>query len=361
MNRVAIVHDFFVQDGGAEKCAIELATMYPEADVYTTFFDAARFGDRIDPDRVHTWPVQRLLGPTPRFRSLLPLYPLWYSTLDLRRYDLVIASSIAFTHASRTSRPPEGRFVAYVYTPMRYAWDLDRYLAGSSQGRIARVGGQALKAPLRRWDRWAARRPDTLIAISEAVQARIKKRWGRDSTVVYPLVPIDEIGLGERDDGFLLVASRLLAYRRIDLAVEAATKLNRELVIVGDGPEMARLRGLAGSSVRFEGHVDRARLVELMRTCHAYVVPGEEDFGIAPVEAMAAGKPVVAFGAGGALETVVEGETGVFFRKPQVDALIDAIRTLDEGTFDPAVARRQAEQFSPEAFREGIRRAVERS
>ena len=242
--------------------------------------------------------------------------------------------------------------------PVRRLSFLDRYLTGSSLSRTSQLGGQLLKAPLRRWDRWAARRPDTLIAISNAVQDRIRRRWRRNSTVVYPLVPVDEIPIGMIDDGFLLTAARLLAYRRIDLAVDAATQLGRELVVVGDGPELARLRDRAGATVRFEGPVDRTRLVHLLRTCHAYVVPGEEDFGIAPVEAMAAGKPVIAFGAGGALETVVDGETGVFFRQPTANALIDAVGALDDLVLDPAAARRQALRFSPQAFRDGIRRAV---
>ncbi len=357
MTRVAVVHDFFVQEGGAERVALELVGMFPGCEVYTSFFDARHFGDRIDPARVHPWPMQRLVGPTRRFRSFLPFYPPWYSMLDLREFDLVVSSSVAFTHAVRTA--PGARHLAYVHTPMRYAWDLDRYLEGSSAGRVSRIGGRVVRLPLQRWDRWASRRPDVLVANSKTVQARIRRRWHRASDVVYPPVDIDEITPGERDDGFLLVAARLLAYRRIDLAVDAATRVGRELVVVGDGPEAARLRDRAGPTVRFEGFVPRPRLVELMRSCHAYLVPGIEDFGIAPVEAMAAGRPVIAFGEGGAAETVVDGSTGVFFRRQSVDEVVDAIRAADATAWDPGVIRARAESFGPEAFRAGIRARLE--
>lgn len=352
MSRTAIVHDFFVQDGGAERVALELAAMFPEADVFTTFFDAERFRDRLDPSRVHTWPLQRVLGIPTGFRSLLPLYPAWFSWLDLRAYDVVISSSVAFTHAVRTRN--DARHLVYVHTPMRYAWDLDRYLADSSTGGLKRFGARLARTPLQRWDRWASRKPDVLIANSATVQTRIRHRWGRSADVVYPPVPTDEIPVGDRDDGFLLVAARLLGYRRIDLVVDAASRLRRDLVVVGDGPEMAKLRDRAGPTTRFEGHVSRDRLVALMRSCHAYVVPGVEDFGIAPVEAMAAGKPVIAFADGGVAESVIEGETGVFFREQTVESLVRAIEHADERAWDVARIRGRAMRFSADAFRAGI-------
>ena len=313
MARVALVHDFFVPERGGERVALELAQLLPSATVYTSFFEPRQFGDRIDPSRVRTWPLQRLLGPTAHFRSFLPLYPAWFSTLDLRDYDLVVGSSVAFTNAVRTR--PDALHVSYVHTPMRYAWDLDAYLAGSSDSRISAAAARMVRPTLQRWDRWAARKPDVLVANSATVRERIRRLWRRDAEVIYPPVDVAGIPLSDRDDGFLLVAAHLLAYRRVDLAVAAATALGRELVVVGDGPESARLRASAGPSVRFLGRVDRPTLVDLFTRCHAYLVPGVEDFGIAPVEAMAAGKPVIAFRAGGATETVVEGRTGVFFER----------------------------------------------
>jgi glycosyltransferase involved in cell wall biosynthesis len=349
MTRVALVHDFFVAEGGAEQAALELARLLPTADVHTSFFDVRRYGDRLDPARVRTWPLQRLLGPSARFRSLLPLYPAWFGHLDLRAYDLVVSSSIAFTHAVRTR--PDALHVSYVYTPLRYAWNLDAYLERSSWSLPVRVGARTVQPTLRRWDRATADRPDLVVAISATVQKRIRRCWGRESEVLYPPVEVAAIRPSGRDDGFFLVASRMLAYRRLDHAVEACTRLGRELVVAGEGPECARLRALAGPTVHFPGRVDRPTLLDLFERCHAYLVPGEEDFGIAPVEAMAAGKPVVALRAGGVAETVVDGTTGVLYDRPGATTMAAAIERLETLTLDPAAIRRRAEVFDVAVFR----------
>jgi glycosyltransferase involved in cell wall biosynthesis len=347
--RSALVHDFFIQDGGAERCAIELARLLPTATVHTTFFDAERFGTRIDPGRVRTWPLQRVLGATPRFRALLPLYPAWFSLLDLRQAELVVSSSVAFPKAVRTSS--RGMHISYVYTPMRYAWDLDSYLAGSSYSPPARLGARTIRPLLRMWDRRTGRRPDVLVAISNEVRGRIRRLWGRDAMVIYPPVDTDEIALSRADGGFYLVAARLLAYRRIDVAIQACRLLGRELVVVGDGPEKPRLEQLAaGAPIRFLGQLDRPALVELFRNCRAYLLPGVEDFGIAPLEAAAAGKPTVALRASGALETVQEDVTGVFFDRPDGPAMAAALEQLDDLALDPQLIRAHAELFDRRVF-----------
>lgn len=345
----AIVHDFFIQDGGAEGCAVEFAALLPGAEIHTSFFDPRVFGDRIEPGRVRTWPLQRLFGPTRRFRALLPLYPVWFTIHRVGAPGLVVSSSVAFSKAVRTT--PGALHMSYVYTPMRYAWDLDSYLAGSSHGLAARVGARTVRPLLRRWDRSTASRPDVVVAISETVRERIARLWGRASEIIYPPVAVDRIGVSADDRGYLLVASRLLAYRRIDLAVKAARLAGRRLVVVGDGPERRRLESLAGPETAFEGFVPRPRLLELLAGCSAYVVPGVEDFGIAPVEAMAAGKPVVAFGEGGVTETVVDGLTGCFFREPTAESLAEALGEIERGRIDPQACRRRAEEFDAERFR----------
>lgn len=359
MARSALVHDFFVAEGGAEHVAIELASLLPSADIHTSFFDARRYGARLDPARVHTWPLQRALGPTERFRSLLPLYPAWFGHLDLRAYDLVVSSSIAFTHAVRTR--PGALHVSYVYTPMRYAWNLDAYLERSSWSLPARVGARTVRPALRRWDRATAGRPDLVVAISATVQERIRRSWGRESEVLYPPVEVGAVSATGGDDGFFLVAARMLAYRRLDDAVLACTSLGRELVVVGDGPERARLRELAGPTVRFLGHVDRPTLLDLFGRCHAYLVPGEEDFGIAPVEAMAAGKPVVALRAGGAAETVVDGVTGVLYDRPGGPGMAEAIERLETLSLERAAIRRRAEEYDVSVFRARWRELLARA
>jgi glycosyltransferase involved in cell wall biosynthesis len=347
---VAIAHDWMVVEGGAERVALEFGKLLPSADVYTSFFDATRFGERLAPDRVRPWPLQALFGPSPRFRSFLPLYPIYFGALDLRRYRLVVSSSIAFTHAVRTA--PDAMHISYVYTPLRYAWDLDAYLDRSSFSTPARLGARVIRPLLRRWDLSTADRPNVVIAISETVRERIRRLWRRDAEVLYPPVDVTEFQVSPRDDGYLLIAARMLAYRRLDVAVEAANRLGRELVLIGDGPERNRLQELAGPTVRFLGRLDRADLVDHIQRCHAYLVPGEEDFGIAPVEAMAAGKPVVALARGGAAETVIDGETGVLYAEPSTDGLAAAIERLDASAFEPIRIRARAEEFGTTVFRQ---------
>ena len=356
-DRVALVHDFLVQDGGAERCAIELAGLLPEALLYTSFFDAERFADRLDARRVRPWPLQRLLKGR-HFRSLLPLYPLYFSRLDLRSAELVVSSSVAFAKAVRTSR--RAVHVSYVHTPMRYAWDLDAYLDRSSYRLPTRAAARLMRAPLLAWDRRTARGPDVLVANSENVRRRIEARWGRPAEVIHPPVDTAELRLAGRDDGFLLVAARLLAYRRIEDAVRAANLLGRELVVVGDGPERRHLARLAGPTVQFTGHLPRAQLVDLFERCHAYLLPGVEDFGIAPIEAMAAGKPVVALARGGALETVADGLTGVLYERPGARPLAEAIERLDTLAFEPARLREAAERFDRRHFLAAWRALLDR-
>ena len=346
---VAIAQDWLAAEAGSEWVTVELSRLFPRAAVYTSFFDARIFGGAIDPRRVHPWPLQRLLGPTKRFRQLLPLYPAYFSMLDLRRYRLVVSSSVAFTHAVRTA--PGALHVSYVYTPLRYAWDLETYLEGSSWSLPARVGARTIRPILRRWDRATAGRPDVVVAISEAVRERIGRLWGRESELIYPPVDVAGIPPSDRDDGFYLVAARMLAYRRLDQAVEACTRLGRDLVVVGDGPERGRLEALAGPTIRFLGRVDRATLVDLFGRCHAYLVPGVEDFGIAPVEAMAAGKPVVGYRRGGVAETVLDGATGVLYERQETAALVGAIEHLETLALDPGSIRRRAEAFDIAVFR----------
>jgi len=353
LTRTAVVQDWFFAPGGSEEVAIELAGLLPGSEVITSFMEP-EFRARLAGHPIRTWPLQRILGATKRYRSLLPLYPLWFGGLDLRDRDLVVSSSSAFAKAARTR--PGALHVAYIHAPMRYAWDLETYLAGSSLSPVTRLAAATVRPWLRRWDRETAMRPDVLVANSGAVRDRIRRFWGREAEVIHPPVRLDGIHVSDRDEGFLLVAARLLAYRRIDLAVAAANRLRRELVVVGNGPEATRLRALGGPTVRFTGRLERAALLDLFARCHAYVVPGEEDFGMAPVEAMGAGKPVVALRAGGALETVVDGATGTLFDAPTVESLVAGIERMDSISVDRAAIRAHAGRFGVAIFR---RRFVE--
>jgi glycosyltransferase involved in cell wall biosynthesis len=346
---VALVHDYFVQDGGAEAVALELAAMFPDAPVHTTYFERAKFGGRLDPARVRPWPLQRALPASPWFRPLLPAYMANFSRLEIPALRLVLSNSSTFARAVH-ARPP-AIHVGYVHTPLRFAWDVENYLARSSFPRVAKAGLRIGAPFLRRWDRWAGHRPDVLVANSLNVQRRIRAAWGRDSSVIYPPVDVAGSSISSVDDGYYLVATRLLAYKRVDLAVEACARLGRDLIVVGDGPERARLQRMAGARTRFEGHVDRARLVDLLASCHALITPGVEDFGIMTVEAMATGKPVVAFASGGTLETVIDGETGILFDPDTSDALAEAIERLEASGLDPTAARNRAMEFDVSVFR----------
>jgi len=335
-------------EGGAERVAMELLRFLPDAQFHTSFFDPTIFDGALQGRRVHTWPLQRVFGGTKRFRPFLPLYPPYFGRLDLRRYELVVSGSIAFTHAVRTA--PTATHVSYVYTPMRYAWDLDSYLDGSSTPLPARVAARTIRPWLQRWDRGTADRPDVVVGISQVVADRIRRLWGREAEVIYPPVDAGEIQLSDRDDGYLLVAARMLAYRRLDLAIQAASRLGRHLVVVGDGPERGRLEALAGQTVEFRGWVDRRALVDLFARCHAYVVPGIEDFGIAPIEAMAAGKPVIGFRGGGVAETVLDGRTGVLFDRQDVESAAAAIERLETLGLSKDAVRARALDFDTPVF-----------
>jgi glycosyltransferase involved in cell wall biosynthesis len=346
---VALVHDYFVQDGGAEAVALELASMFPDAPVHTTYFERARFGGRLDPRRVRPWALQRAFPPSPWFRPLLPAYIANFSRLEIPASRLVLSNSSTFARAVR-ARPPAVH-VAYVHTPLRFAWDVEGYLSRSSFPWLAKAGLRFGAPFLRRWDRWAGRRPDFLVTNSINVQHRVRSAWGRDSSVIYPPVDVARSSLSAADDGYYLVATRLLAYKRVDLAVQACARMGRDLVVVGDGPERGRLERMAGPRTRFEGHVDRARLEELLASCHALITPGVEDFGIMTVEAMAVGKPVVAFAAGGTLETVIDGRTGYLFDPDTTAGLAGAIERLEAGSLEPADARERAMEFDVSVFR----------
>lgn len=346
---VALVHDYFVQDGGAEAVALELARMFPDAPMHTTFFERERFGGRIDPRRIRAWSVSARVRPSPWFRPLLPAYVAHFSRLEVPASRLVLSNSSTFARGVRARHP--AIHVAYVHTPLRFAWDADGYLADSSFPIAARLALRAAAPTLRQWDRWAGRRADLIVANSRNDHDQIARRWGRTSRIIHPPVDVASVEPATEHDGFYLVATRLLAYKHVDMAIEACQRLGRDLVVVGDGPERRRFERLAGPSTRLVGHVDRATLVDLFRRCRALIVPGTEDFGIAPVEAMAFGKPVVAYARGGVLETVIDGQTGVLFDDATPASLARAIERLEGTPIDPGACRARALDFDLALFR----------
>jgi glycosyltransferase involved in cell wall biosynthesis len=353
--KVAITTDWLNSFGGAERVLIQLHALFPDAPIYTTVYDPRGLPPEMQGWDVRTSFLQRVPFARRRHQNFLPLMPLAFEQFDMGDYDLVITTNSACAKGVITR--PGAVNLCYCHTPCRYIWDQYHQYT-----RVHRA--RALIAPvahwLRLWDRLSADRVDRFIVNSHEVAARVRRHYRRDSEVIYPPVDVERVvPSGRPPEDFYLVVSRLVPYKRVDLAVQAAHRLGRKLVVVGDGPERKQLERMAGATVRFLGRRSDAEIADLYARCRAFLFPGWEDFGIAPVEAQAAGRPVIAYARGGATETVLDGTTGVLFDEQTVDGLVDAIRRFEAESFDPAVCRRNAERFDSAEFRARIRRAVD--
>jgi glycosyltransferase involved in cell wall biosynthesis len=355
--KVAIVHDWLNQIGGAEGVLEALVDLFPEAPIYTSMYwpDKMPAAYR-DWDIRVTW-MNRLPGIYRHHQPYLVLYPLAFGGLELSGYDLVISNKSAFCFGVRTR--PETRHICYCLTPTRFVWDFEAYVGREQAGGAARQLVRPFLGRLRRWEHAAAERIDAFVAISNEVQGRIRRLYDRESTIIYPPVTTERFVPAESHDDYFLIVSRLIPYKRIDLAVRAFSELELPLWIGGDGRDRESLEAMAGPSVRFLGRVPDEKLGQLFARCRALVFPGLEDFGITPVEAMAAGRPVIAYAGGGALDTVVEGVSGVFFHEQTPDSLVGAIRRFDESAFDPDTIREHAKQFDVSIFKSRIQALVQ--
>ncbi len=360
--RVALVHDWLNQLGGAENVLEELTGLFPTAPVYTSIYAPERMPPVYRNWSIHTSFMQRLPGITDHHQRYLPLYPLAFQGMDLTGYDLVLSNKSGFCHGVRTRRTGPGGtrralHVCYCLTPTRFLWLYNQYREREQIGVGIHLVLQPLLALLRRWDWAAAQRVDHFVAISRTVQERIRRIYGRDSTVIYPPVDTDYFTPDPATPvgDYFLIVSRLIPYKRIDLAVTAMQHLPQaQLLVVGEGRDLASLQAHAGPNVTFLGRQPRARIRELMRSCRAFLFPGLEDFGITPVEAMSVGRPVVAFGDGGALDTVVPGVTGELFAEQTPASLAATLASFDPDRYDSAACRRQAERFSVHSFRANL-------
>ncbi len=358
--RVALIHDWLTGMRGGERCLEVFCELFPEADLFTLLHVPGAVSPVIEQRRVFTSFIQRLPGAARRYRQYLPLFPWAVGRFDLRGYDLVISLSHCVAKGARVA--PGARHVCYCFTPMRYVWDLYDDYFGRDAGVLTRIAMPPVAAALRRWDRASSRRVDRFVAISRHVAGRIERCYGRSADVIYPPVDVRRFELAEDDGEFYLVVSALAPYKRVDLAIRAANRLSRRLLIVGTGSEERRLRALAGPTVEFLGWRSDAEVAELYRGCRALLFPGLEDFGIVPLEAMASGRPVIAFGAGGALETVVplggddEPPTGVFFQEQTEAALAAAMLRFEREPhrFAPKALRARAEAFDRPRFKERV-------
>jgi glycosyltransferase involved in cell wall biosynthesis len=348
VTRVALVASYLNQYGGAERVMEVLHGMFPESPVYTSIYAPG-----VMPATYRSWDIrtsfmQRLPMVTEKHQLYLPLYPLAFESFRLSGYDLVLSNTSAFAHGIRaTGTAPH---ICYCLTPARFLWDYDGYVQREQLGGVARTVLPPFVRTLRAWDLAAARRVTHFIAISRLVAERIKRNYGRDSVIIYPPVDVQSFSPSDSHDDYFLIVSRLIPYKRIDLAVQAFTELGLPLRIIGDGRDRSALEAMAGPTVRFLGRLPDADVKEQLRRCKAFIFPGEEDFGLAPLEAMSSGRPVIAYAAGGALDTVVDGVTGAFFSEPTASSLVAAIHTFDAGDYDCTAVRRHAETFDRPVF-----------
>lgn len=357
--RVAIIHYWLVNMRGGEAVLDAMLELFPEADVYTHVLDRSVLSPRLQAAKIKTTFISRLPWAQRMYQRYLPFMPLALESLDLSDYDLVISSESG--PAKGVLVPPHAAHICYCHTPMRYAWELQHeYLR--PLGFLARMIARPLLHRLRQWDRLSAVGVDHFVANSWFVKTRIQRCYQRDAEVIHPPVDASRFQLSPERGDYYVVLSQLVGYKRTDLAVQAFTRLGKRLLVIGDGEERAALESMAGKSVEFLGRLSDQDVALHLSRCKALVFPGIEDFGIVPLEAMACGRPVIAYGAGGALETVVEGKTGLFFHEQTAEALAEAVRRFEviEPGFSPAAIRAHAEGFDRTVFQRRFRDMVER-
>jgi glycosyltransferase involved in cell wall biosynthesis len=348
VSKIALVHDYFVQMGGAERVAEAMHDSFPGAPMYTTVALAKSLPDRLRTADIRTSLLQNLPSIERRFRHYFMLYPFAVENFDLSEYDLIFSSSSGYAKGVRRRR--NAIHVCYCHTPMRWVWRYDDYVAREGFGGVVRSALPLLLWGLRKWDLRASQQPNYYIANSRLVAQRIRKIYGREAFVIPPPIDVNRFQMSIEIDDYYLVLSRLMPYKRIDLAIEACKRTNRRLVIIGDGPDRARLETLGDDRIEFLGRQPDAIVNYYLSRCRALLFPGEEDFGMAPLEANAAGRPVIAFRGGGAVETIEENLTGVFFDSPNSLALAEAMENFESLRWNQQELRRHAEKFDRNVF-----------
>jgi glycosyltransferase involved in cell wall biosynthesis len=359
LSTLAIVHDWLTGMRGGEKALEVLCERFPDAELFTLVHLRGSVSPAIERLSPHTSVLQRLPLIHRYYRQCLPLFPMLVEQFDFDRFDLVL--SVSHCCVKSVIRPGHARHICYCLTPMRYAWDqLDAYFGPARVGAVGSAVMRRVMARLARWDRDTAGRPDRYVAISRYVADRIRRYYNREATVLYPPVDTDFFHPDSTDpEPFALVVSALVPYKRLDLAIEGCRLAGIPLKVVGDGPERTALARLANGSAQFLGRASDADIRDLYRRAAVVLLPGEEDFGIVPLEAQACGRPVVALGRGGALETVIDGETGFLVEKPTAEAFAAAIARACDHRFDVAAIRRHAERFSRTRFGDEMQNLVE--
>jgi len=355
--KIALVHDHLTQTGGAEKVLGSFHKEFPAAPIFTLVYNAERFSSLLANSDIRTSFIQRLPWGLKHYQWFLPLMPWATERHDLRGYDAVLSSASAFAKGVLTG--DHTLHICYCHTPTRYLWsDAHSYVEELPYPFFVKKLIPALLVKLRMWDYLAAQRPDVMIANSATVRRRISKYYRRDSVVLYPPVNIEAFASSKEVGKYYLTGGRLVSYKRFDIVIEAFNRLRVPLKIFGEGPAKSRLADLAKSNIEFLGFCSREKLAAAYAKCLAFIQPQEEDFGITAIEAMASGRPVIAYRAGGAIETIKAGESGIFFEEQSWEALADTVVRFEPSSFDSAVIRRQAENFSEEVFRNKLRNII---
>ena len=353
MLRIALFHDNLAQMGGAERVTEALHKTLPGADLFSTLSVPERLSPHLRAANARTTWMQWLPRKAKLFRHYFLLYPVAVETVDLSCYDLVVTSCFGFAKGVR--RGPNAVHVCYCHTPMRWVWRASDYFAQERVGFFKKLFLKATLTPLRWWEMRAASRPDFYIANSYVVAKRLQSAFGIASTVIPPPIETGRFTASNTVEDYFLILSRLVPYKRIDLAIRAATELSVPLKVIGSGPDLDRLRSMAGPTVEFLGRQSDEAVNQLASRCNALIFPGEEDFGMAPLEVNAAGRPVIAFFGGGAMETIIEGRNGIFFREPTVEALKNAIERFRPIKWDVAAIQAHARTYDTAAFQYQIR------
>ena len=358
--RVALVHDYLNQYGGAERVLEAFCEIWPEAPIFTLVYDAERTGRAFEGRKIRTSFLQRVPLAIKHHRSFLMLMPWAVESFDLGKYDLIVSDSASF--AKGVIAAPDSLHVCYCHTPTRYVWDdSQKYLEEFNYPSIVKKIVPPLLNYLRVWDGAASERPAKYIANSRFVASRIKKYHRREADVIHPPVGTSSFFISNEIDDYFLMVARFLPYKKVDLAVRVFNELGWPLKIIGDGPEKNNLKKNAHSNIEFIGLISEKNLPGYYSRCRALIFPQEEDFGIAAVEAMSSGRPVVAFAGGGALEMVREGETGIFFKEQTVESLKDALLNFKQNEFDPLRIKRRAADFDKEVFKEKIKNFIKKT
>jgi glycosyltransferase involved in cell wall biosynthesis len=353
--KVALVHEFLTQYGGAERILDCFLEMWPDATIHTLVYDKEKMGKFYNKFKIKTSYIQNLPSiPPAGYKWWLMLYPNAIEQFDFSDYDLVISDSSAFAKGIITKKPTV--HICYMHTPTRYLWSVTKeYLKEAPIPPLLRPIMPPFINILRKWDFKAAQRPDYIIANSKTIADRIKKFYKRDADgVIFPYVDCDRFKINNDEKKYFLVACRLEPYKKTDLAILAANKLKINLVVSGGGTKIEKLTKIAGPTVKFTGRLDDVELAKLYENCSAFIFPQEEDAGIMPLEAMAAGRPVIAYGKGGSLESVVPGVTGEFFKEQTVESLSNTIKNFDPNKYDSKVIRNHALKFDKKIFKEKI-------